>query len=136
MSTERNKQLVRRWLEEFNDEVVDAIFAPRYRHHDPVLPAEMQRSSTAYKEVINMFRVGFADFKIVVEDLFAEGDRVAARWNFSGTTITGKAFETSAISISRIEGNKIAETWVNADFFTMFRQLDMLNRISKEQPPA
>lgn len=126
MSVERNKQLVRRWLEEFNDEVVDAIFAPHYRHHDTGLPPEMQLNSTTYKEVINMFRVGFADFQIVIDDLLAEGDRVAARWTFSGTTVSGKRFVTAAISISRIENRKLVETWVSADFLGMLRQVDLL----------
>lgn len=123
MSIEANKALVRRWLEEFSVETVDELFLYGYRHHDGVLPDDLQLNSEAYKDVVQMFRHGFADFQIRVEDLVGEGDRVAARWVFSGTAPSGRQFSAMAVSISRIERGKLAENWVSADFLSMLRQL-------------
>lgn len=133
MSTEANKAVVRRWLEEFSVETIDELFIFSYRHHDGALPSDMQSSSEAYKDVVNMFRHGFPDFRITIEDMLAEGDKVAARWVFSGTTPRGKHFSALAISISRIENGKLAENWVSADFLSMLRQIGTLVPRQPEQ---
>ena len=50
MSTEPNKAIVRRFLEDYTPAVVDDLLVPNYIHHDPSLPLELQRGRDAYKQ--------------------------------------------------------------------------------------
>ena len=64
-------------------------------------------------------REGFPNLSITIEDLMAEGDRVAARVVMRGTHMgelqglapTGKRVEVKAIDMFRISGDKIVEHW-------------------------
>ena len=66
-----------------------------------------------------------------IEDLIAEGDKVVARWrsrathrgDYMGIAPSGKEVEFTGISIYRIEGNKIAESWSVEDQFGLMRQI-------------
>ena len=70
------------------------------------------------------------DAAVVVEDLVAEGDRVAARCSVRGKhegELLGRAatqspVEFSGITIVRIDNGKIVEAWNNFDFMTMYKQ--------------
>ena len=104
---------------------------PQYIHHDPSLPPELQRGREAYKQVVSLFLSGFPDLKTTVDDIVAEGDRVACRWTFRGTQRgemmgippTGKRVLGSGMSIHRIADGKIAEGWFNFDTLGMLQQL-------------
>ncbi|MEI4481634.1 MULTISPECIES: ester cyclase [unclassified Phyllobacterium] len=41
---------------------------------------------TGYLEIIEMMRVGFPDIQWTLEETIAEGDNVAARFTYAGTT--------------------------------------------------
>ena len=68
-------------------------------------------------------REGFPDLSVTVEDVMAEGDRVAARvtmrgthrGEFQGIAPTGKRVEVRAIDMFRISNGKIVEHWGHAD---------------------
>src|SRR5215216_3844008 len=70
----------------------------------------------------------FPDLSITVEDVMAEGDRVAARvvmrgthrGEFQGIAPTGKRVEVKAIDMFRISNGKIVEHWGHADDPTSF----------------
>lgn len=134
MSTEQNKAIVNRFFEEFSQTSVDELFVPNYLHHDPGLPPELQSGRDAYKQLVTMFRTGFPDLKMTVEDLVAEGEKVVARWTWRGTNQgefqgippTGKQVTGSGISIHRVASGKIAEAWVNFDTPGMLQQLGVI----------
>jgi steroid delta-isomerase-like uncharacterized protein len=73
----------------------------------------------------------FPDFHLTVEDLVAEGDRVAVRWTWTGThtgefmgaPATGKHVEGAGMGLYRISGSLIAEQWVTEDMTALMRQL-------------
>ena len=77
---------------------------------------------------------GLADPKFVVDDLIAEGDRVAARVTSSARQVdpfmsmpgTGKSYSISEIHIFRIADGKIAEHWHQLDAMGMMQQLGMM----------
>ena len=81
-----------------------------------------------FKDTFKEAREGFPDLSITVEDLMAEGDRVAARVTMRGTHLgefqglapTGKRVEVGAIDMFRISGGKIVEHWGHADDPTDF----------------
>jgi predicted ester cyclase len=85
--SEENKALVRRQEELFsggNLDVADEIYASDYVGHDPSNPEDV-RGLEAAKQAASDYRQAFPDLRVTVEDLIAEGDRVAARLRVRGT---------------------------------------------------
>jgi predicted SnoaL-like aldol condensation-catalyzing enzyme len=82
MSTEENKALARRVLEEMfnkgNLDLADEVFAPDYVDHDPAMPEDI-RGPEGFKEYVSMFRTAFPDLHLEIEDQVAEGDKVVTR---------------------------------------------------------
>jgi predicted ester cyclase len=122
VSLEENKMLVRREQEELwnhtgNLDAAEELFAPGQ--------VEAARQEAAD------FRRGFPDVVSTIEDLIAEGDKVVARWRarathqgeYVGIPPTGKEVEFTGISVYRIEGGKIAESWTVEDELGLLRQI-------------
>jgi steroid delta-isomerase-like uncharacterized protein len=122
MSVEENKALVRReqdelWNQTGNLDAAEELFAPE--------------QAEAAKQEASDFRRGFPDVVSTIEDLIAEGDRVAARWSarathqgeYVGVPPTGKEVEFTGISVYRIEGGRIAESWTVEDQVGLMRQI-------------
>jgi predicted ester cyclase len=130
MSTEQNKAIARRSIEElWNDRnvaVIDELFAENY--HDSWVTAGLRAWQ---EEIIAMFAGAPPDWHITVEDQIAEGDKVMTRWTWSfthtvpflGAAPTGKHISFTGISIYRLEGGKIVEGWFNNDELGLNRQL-------------
>ena len=120
MSAEENKSLVRREQEELWNHSGDLDAAE-----------ELFVAGEAAKQQAADFRRGFPDVTSTIEDLIAEGDKVVARWrsrathrgDYMGIAPSGKEVEFTGISIYRIEGNKIAESWSVEDRFGLMRQI-------------
>lgn len=89
MTAEENKALVRRLLDRIRDKgtwdqaIMEEFFSPSYRRHltpmAPPLTAEGQRERAA------RLRTAFPDARATLEDIVAEGDRVAYRLTIRGT---------------------------------------------------
>jgi steroid delta-isomerase-like uncharacterized protein len=134
VSAEENKALARRWFEDLfnagNLEVADEIIAPDHANHDPTLP-DIPTGPEGPKQAVNLYRGAFTNAHISVEEQLAEGDRVATRWTGSGThqgelmgvAPTGKQVTITGITINRLSGGKIAESWTNYDALGMMRQI-------------
>lgn len=134
MSAEENRALVRRFIEEvFNRgdlEIVDEVVAPDYLHHDPTT-REFGSGIEGFKQLVRFYRSAFPDLSITLEDQIASGDKVVDRWTGRGThrgelmgvAPTGKQVTASGISIHRISGGRIAETWNNYDALGMLQQI-------------
>src|SRR5215210_356230 len=122
MSAEEDRALVRREQEELwtytgDLDVAEELFAP-------------EQAEAARQEAAD-FRLGFPDVVSTIEDLIAEGDRVVARWRsrathlgeYVGVPPTGKEVEFTGISVYRIEGGRIAESWTVEDELGLLRQI-------------
>ena len=80
------------------------------------------------------WRAGFPDLRLVVEDLIAEGDRVAYRYRLYGThagpflavPATGRAVVVAGFGIDRVADGRLAESWVCFDALDLLRQLGAL----------
>ncbi len=132
MSAEENKALVRREQEELwnhtgNLDAAEELFASDY--------AEAARQEAAD------FRQGFPDVVSTIEDLIAEGDKVVARWrarathqgDYMGIPPTGKGVEFTGISVYRMEGGKIAESWTAEDELGLMRQIGAVSEPGQAQ---
>ncbi len=134
MSNEQNKAMFRQMVDEVfnqgNFSVVDEVMADDFVEHEE-LPPGVPKGREGLKVLMAQFREAFPDFKAVVEDLVAEGDRVVSRmvWagtqkgEFMGIPPAGKSFSIEVIDIVRIEGGKIVEHWGIMDNMAMMQQL-------------
>lgn len=137
--SEENKALIRRWFEEVwnkgNEAAIDEMFAQHGIAHGLAEESEKaMRGPQDYKPFYRKFRSAFPEIEVVVEDVVAEGDKVAARCTVRGKhqsdslgfAATGKSTEFTGITIVRIERGQIVEAWNNFDFMRMFKQLGAL----------
>ena len=134
--SEENKALIARAYDQvFNSGNIDAlgeIASPDIVDHS-ALPGSPPGLDGA-KQAIEMFLTAFPDLKMTVEDMIAEGDKVAVRLTMSGThkgdfmgiPATGKEISVSGMDFHRIAGGKVVEHWDSFDQMTMMEQLGVM----------
>ena len=134
MSTEQNKALVRQMVEEIfnrgNMSLADEFLAPDFVEREE-LPPGIPRGREGFKQLTTIFRSAFPDFKVTIDDLVAEGDKVVIRATWSGThegefmgvPPTGKSVSFGVIDIMRVDGGKFVEHWGQMDSMGMMQQL-------------
>lgn len=121
MSVEENKAVVRRFFEEFvskgNLAVADEVVGPDVDHVTHGAPPGTPLGPEGAKKRLPIFRNAFPDFRITIEDMVAEKDKVATRLTFRGThkgefqgiPSTNRPVTFSWYLIDRIAGGKIVE---------------------------
>ncbi len=126
MSLESNKALVRRWYDAFINghdvDVLDELLAPGFASH--FLSGAPGRTRDELKEIDGRMFAAFPDLRVTVEDMVAEGDRIAVRYSSYGThrgdalgiPATDQAAESTGMDLFRIADGKIAERWAEMDF--------------------
>jgi steroid delta-isomerase-like uncharacterized protein len=136
MSAEETKAIVRRFWgvwEEGNIDLVDELLAPDYTNHTPATP-DQPIGPEGIKGVVAMFRSAMPDLRVVVEDMIAEGDKVAVRYTLEGThegelfgvPPTGRQLSIKSISVERVSNGKIREHWRVTDTLDMMQQLGVI----------
>jgi steroid delta-isomerase-like uncharacterized protein len=132
--SEENKALARRWAEDVmnqrNLDALDEIYTSNFVNHDPAMPEDV-RGVEGAREFYSMYQNAFPDAQITIEGQLAEGDMVATRWTGRGThqvellgvPPSGNWVEVTGITISRIEGGKVAEEWNNYDALGMMQAI-------------
>ena len=83
---------------------------------------------------MDMFRSGMPDLRVVIEDMIAEGDKVATRYTLEGThegelfgvPPTGQQLSIKSISVERVSDGKIREHWRITDTLDMMQQLGVI----------
>lgn len=135
MSTEENKNIVRRFFEEGpskgNLSAADELLSPDFTMHVP-LPASP--GVKGINEVITACRAAFEHLNVTVEDMIAEGNTVAARFtargvhkgSFMDLPATGKPITMTGIEIFRIKDGKIIELWGEANLLGLMQQLGIV----------
>jgi steroid delta-isomerase-like uncharacterized protein len=133
---EKNKAIALRGADEIWNqgklEVVNEVIATDYIYHNPT---NSIRGTDGYKQLVTMMRSAFPDFRFTtVEDIIAEGDKVAFRWTATGTQKgeymgippTGKQVTMTAIMIERFADGKVVEDWESLDNLGMLQQLGVI----------
>ena len=133
-SAEGNKAVARRWFEELfnaqNLDVADEITAQDSVNHDPLL-THLPSGPEGDKYVVNLYHGSFPDAQITIEDQIVQGDRVVTRWTgrgthrveFMGVPPSGNRVEIAGMTINRISGGMIAETWTIYDALGLMQQI-------------
>jgi steroid delta-isomerase-like uncharacterized protein len=133
MSTEDNKAISRRNFEEVWNkgqlDLIPEIVAANLINHDPANP-DVQ-GPEGFRQLVTMYRTAFPDTQFTLEEQIAEGDKVVTRWTTRGThqaelmgiAPTNKLVTVTGMTIDRLEGGKIAESWANWDTMGLMQQL-------------
>jgi len=133
--SEENKALERRMYEEIynkkNMAAIEQFVATDWVCH-PSLPG-MPPGLEGMKQSYTLTSKAFPDMQVKLEDILAEGDKVACRWTatathkgeFMGIPATNKQVTITGIHIDRIAGGKIVEPWNYSDMMEVMRQLGM-----------
>jgi len=135
MSIEENKEIVRRYQEIYNRNDLDALgevvsedlLTPKIM---PGIPTGIEGAKAAHRIML----AGFPDYQTTIDDLFAEGDKVAARITMNGTNTgsfmgippTGRHVSFTGIYIARLANRKIVEHWGEEDGVSLLQQLGVL----------
>ena len=134
MSAEESKAVVQRFNELFGEcwrtgdvDILDEVLAPDFVYHSPGAAPDLG----GFKLSLLMLSVGLHDLSYMVEDLFAEGDKVADRMTWQAThqgelmgfPPTGNTVTGTEMHISRIAEGKIVERWGQGDNLGLMQQL-------------
>ena len=133
---ETNKALMRRWFEEVwnkgRAEAVTEMMSEDCVNHGLSGDADNPlRGASGFLPFHTQFREAFPHIEVVVEDVLAEGDKVAARCSVKGKhegdSLGFKATEAmvdfDGIVIARVKDGMYVESWNSFDFAKMYRQL-------------
>lgn len=69
----------------------------------------------AAEEFVRRSCIDWPELHFAIEDIIAEGDRVAVRWTGHDTHKSGKKATWTGMGFYRIADGKIAEHWANVD---------------------
>ena len=90
---------------------VDSLVADAYLDHQG-LGSGALRGPEGFRQVVVAARSAYTPLAITIEDLIAEGDRVAARLRWHGTrTSDGAAVDRETIDIVRFAHGQAVEHW-------------------------
>lgn len=105
------------------------VFNDSMTFHFPGVPVPM--TVAEFQGPAQGIYAGFSDFKHIIEDFIIDGDKVACRINITGThngefqgiPATNKSIAISAITIFRIENDRLSEHWVSVDMMGLMIQI-------------
>ena len=126
MSIETNKALVRRHYEDlvnnYNLPAADEQVAENFIDHGAPLD-RANRGPEVAKQAMIALHTAIPDVRVVVDDIVAEGDRVAVRATWKGTfkaplmgiPAPGKEVTITGMVFWRIANNRLVERWATVD---------------------
>jgi steroid delta-isomerase-like uncharacterized protein len=132
-SAAANAELVQAGFKAFNAGDADACLA--LATPDLVMNlaelSEPQHGQDVWRHGFELMKRAFPDLRAHVEDIVADGDKVAVRVRFRGThageflgfAATGRTVDYTSHEFYRIAGGLIAEEWICSDMATLLSQL-------------
>lgn len=126
-----NKDLVRRYISEVLSankmDKLDEMLAADFVDNTPGL-ATGDAGPVVIRKAQERIRAVFPTVEYVIEDLIGEGDRVVARYTVKAATkeepgAPAQKVRITGMTIFRISGGKIRETWIINDQVELYRQL-------------
>jgi predicted ester cyclase len=116
---------------ELNKAFVSSYFAELSGAAKPEARMRDFTSDESLIEHVRVFEAAFPNYKLLIDDMIAEGDKVVVRarmqavhkGEFAGIAPTGKSVETTAIIIYQIAQEKVVKFWLQADVMGLIEQL-------------
>jgi predicted ester cyclase len=134
MSSQQNRSTLERARDEWNAGSLDAYL----QLYDPTIVlhgyAGVSPGISSVRQFYQGLWAAFPGSKLIFDDLFASGDKVACRFvvqathlgPFQGIPPTGKPVNLPGITILRFADGKCVERWSQADFLGLLSQLGAL----------
>jgi steroid delta-isomerase-like uncharacterized protein len=133
VSTEENKALVRKYIETWNRgdlEGMARFWSPNMVHHTRT----GRHGFEAVVAIVADFMKAFPDLKFVIEDIVAEGDRVASRMTayathtgeYMGVAPTRRRVSCTVFGMARIADGKLVEHWGVTDELHLMQQIGLV----------
>jgi len=132
VTAEQHREVYRRVIDAIScgdADALDGLLAADVVDHNP-MPGQAP-GLEGFKEWMGAVRASFPDLTGSIEDVVAEGDRVAGRvtWYgthhgpFAGHAATGRPVSFTAIHIVRLADGRIAEWWGAANVLDAIEQI-------------
>ncbi|SDY47749.1 Predicted ester cyclase [Collimonas sp. OK242] len=129
---ENNKLLIRRLYEDCINQGKLGLLTELVA--DDFVGSPGEQGAAEFARGIAAVRTGFPDVQFELEDLIAEGDRVAVRWRFQAThggPFAGRVASHARVTqtanvIFQIRDGKIARAWVQVDRLGLLQQIGAL----------
>ena len=131
MDTRRDffKQFVQ-FINTADENLAQQLISPLAKFHVPTQPEPLQ-GPIGYLTIIAMMRSGFPDIQWTLEEMIAEGDKVAVRYTMKGTQQgeffgfppTGKPIAVQAINFYRLVDDQIVEEYGQPDMLGLLKQI-------------
>ena len=133
MSAQNNKQLMNRFVDFINtanEQLANELISQDAQFYVPG-QVEPMRGPAGYLAIIGMMRSGFPDIQWSLEDVVAEGEKVAARFIMKGThqgtffnvPPTGKLIKVKAMNFYRFFDGQIVEEHGQPDLLSLLQQI-------------
>jgi predicted ester cyclase len=133
MSAEENKHIARRIIEDglsrHNLDLIDEFFDPDFIENQ----FGLKPTIAGMKEDFKFLYRAFPDYRLVIEDMTADGDKVWLRMKCTGTSKgdfmgppNGKSFNVTVMDMIRLKDGKVVEHWGVPDRFALMMQLGLL----------
>jgi steroid delta-isomerase-like uncharacterized protein len=134
--TERNKVVIRRFVEEVQNkqrwDVYDELNDPEFVNHSapPGVPADREGG----KMFLQALAAAYPDAHFAIDDMIAEGDQVVTKKTLSGTNQgdfagvppTGKHVTLQFVDIMRVRDGRIVEHWLCMNQLSWMQQLGVI----------
>jgi steroid delta-isomerase-like uncharacterized protein len=123
---DENKIKARRGLKELWETadlaIAEEIYSEKFVNHE--ITHRQYCDLESYKKYVSVIHHVMRDFKVAVEALIADGDKVAIRWRVSGAEKkTGNACAWGGITVFRLSNHKIIEAWWSRDALGIAQQM-------------
>jgi predicted SnoaL-like aldol condensation-catalyzing enzyme len=125
-----NKHLPRLFAQALNEkqvELFDEFIHPEYNNHN----AYVAPGPAGVKAFFRHYLDAFPDTKVVMDDVIEEGNRISARFTYSGTFSkpfmgyrpNGALVQMRSIDIWHVKDGKFVEHWDELNLLEVFQQI-------------
>lgn len=133
--SEKNEQLVRRYVEEIytkgNLDRIDEFLSPEYVNHTEFQEVE---GLDAVRQFVDAMHVALPDLTEVIHNQVSDGDYEVHRWTISGThqgewmgiPPTDNTIRFGGLTLARIKDGKIVEEWSYTNTLSLLTQMGAL----------
>jgi predicted ester cyclase len=133
--SEANKLLLKRWFEQVwnqkSEAAIDEMFSKQGKSHGFPNADSVLVGPEAFKNVHRTFCGAFPDLRVDVQEIVAEGDRVAVRWrafmthrgDHLGFPASGKKETLDGSSFLIVKDNQVMEGWNQMDLGALMQRL-------------
>lgn len=134
-TAEKNKETVQLWFNEGWNErkwetLIPVCFAEDWTDGNPIRPTQTD-GHEGMRQLVQSYLTAFPDINFIITHLMGDENRVAVRFEVSGThkgnlfdiEPTGREIFTSGINIFEMENGKIKMTWSELDLAGLLSQV-------------